>query len=87
MDWRALVAAIVIELGLVGVAAVLGPDGPPGIVSWALHLPGVLLIFYPPGGHHFLLRAAAGVLLQVGLWYLLLAKLRGWPHGGHRAPA
>lgn len=76
MDWLALGTAVVVELALLGLAAFGGPHGALGAAPWMAQLPGILLVLYPPGGAYFGVRVAAGALVQVALWYLLLSLLR-----------
>ena len=87
MDWRALGCAVVLELGLLGLAAFGGPHGTLGVVPWMLQFPGILLVLLPSGGDYFLLRAAAAALVQTGLWYLVLAALRRRRRRSRRVPA
>jgi hypothetical protein len=76
LDRRALGYAILIEASLLALAAFGGPHGQFGGLPWALQLPGILLVLYPPGGTLFLLRVAMAAVLQVGLWYLILSRFR-----------
>lgn len=76
IDWLALGMAVVVELLLLGLAAFGGPHGALGAAPWMAQLPGILLVLYPPGGSHFAFKVAAGALLQVALWYMVLSLLR-----------
>jgi hypothetical protein len=76
IDWRALSYALILELVLLGLAAFGGPHGALGAVPWALQLPGIFLVFYPPGGEYFAARVAAAALFQLGLWYLVIRVVR-----------
>jgi hypothetical protein len=66
--WKLAGLAIVIEAALVVAAAFGGPHGALGGWPWFLQLPGILLVLYPPGGEHFVLRVGVMVLVQVVLW-------------------
>ena len=76
MDWRSLGYAAMIEAALLALAAFGGPHGALGAAPWVLQLPGLLLALYPTGGDWFLARVAAAALVQLGLWYLVVAAVR-----------
>ncbi len=75
INWLALILAIVIEGVLVVLAVFGGPHGALGGAPWVLQLPGILIVLFVPGEGGFLWRVAAMVIVQVGLWYALLALL------------
>jgi hypothetical protein len=77
--WKLAGLAVVIEAVLVVAAAFGGPHGTLGGWPWALQLPGILVVLYPPGGEHFVLRVGVMALVQVTIWYVLLrAARRAW---------
>jgi hypothetical protein len=61
---------------LLVLAAFGGPHGELGATPWVLQLPGILLVLVVPGDEGFLWRIAAMAIVQVGLWYWLLAFVR-----------
>jgi len=74
--WKVATLAVVIEAALVVTAAFGGPHGALGGWPWLLQLPGILLVLYPPGGEHFILRVGVMALVQVSIWYVLLTTAR-----------
>jgi hypothetical protein len=75
-DGRALIIAIALELVLLILAAFGGPHGALGGLPWVLQLPGILLVFVVPGESWFVWRVVVGALVQVALWYALIAFVR-----------
>lgn len=49
-------------------------DGAP----WVLQMPGILLVLFLPGSGGFVWRVAGMVVVQLVLWYGLIAALRRW---------
>jgi hypothetical protein len=78
LDWPALGYAILIEAALAGLATFGGPHGALGAVPWMLQLPGILLVFFVPGSAGFGWRVGGMVLVQVAMWYALMAAGRRW---------
>lgn len=76
LDRRALVLAIVVEGVLGALAAFGGPHGALGALPWTLQLPGILLVFFGGGEAWFWWRVAGMILIQVALWYAVIAVLR-----------
>jgi hypothetical protein len=75
-SWKLVALAISIEAVLVVAAAFGGPHGELGGWPWALQLPGILLVFYPPGGNYFLVRVGVMALVQALIWYAVLKAAR-----------
>lgn len=86
VDLPALGIAFLVEALLLAAAAFGGPHGALGALPWMLQLPGILLVLHPPGGAHFPLRVAALLLVQLALWYLVVAGVRR-ARRRRRAPA
>lgn len=60
--------------GLLLVAAAHGgPHGALGGWPWIAQFPGILLVLTGTGESQFLWRAGAGAVIQLVLWYLLIA--------------
>ena len=72
-DRRALGCAVGLEAVLTGLAALGGPHGTLGAWPWTLQLPGILLVFFIPGSEHFLWRVGGMFLIQIVLWYGIMA--------------
>jgi hypothetical protein len=75
-DWLAFCLAVIIEALLTGLAAFGGPHGTLGSVPWMLQLPGILVVFMVPGPLGFVWRVGAMVLIQLTLWYFIIALFR-----------
>jgi hypothetical protein len=75
-DWPALGWAILIETILTWLAAFGGPHGTLGAAPWVLQLPGIMLVLFVPGSGGFVWRVAGMVVVQIVLWYGLIAALR-----------
>jgi hypothetical protein len=75
----ALGYAVLIESALLVLAAFGGPHGGLGAVPWVLQLPGIVLVLYPTGGSHFMLRVIGMFLIQLALWYAVISALRRRP--------
>ena len=73
--WKVAGLAVVIEALLVVAAAFGGPHGTLGGWPWALQLPGILAVLYPPGGGHFILRVGVMAVVQTLIWFLVLRTL------------
>lgn len=80
VDLPALGIAFVVESLLLVAAAFGGPHGTLGALPWMLQLPGIVLVLWPPGGAHFPLRVALLLLVQLALWYLVVAAIRRRRH-------
>ena len=76
VDLGALAIAFLIEALLLAAAAFGGPHGTLGALPWTLQLPGILFVLWPPGGALFPLRVALLLLVQLALWYVVVAGIR-----------
>ena len=81
LDRRALGYAILVEGVLIFLAAFGGPYGQLGFLPWILQLPGIVLVLFLPGETWFLWRIVGMGLVQVVLWYALIAIVRRWRRG------
>ena len=78
VDAHALMYAILLEIALIVLAAFGGPHGQLGAIPWTLQLPGILLIMFGKGEAGFLWRVAGIFVIQVTVWYFILAFVRRW---------
>jgi hypothetical protein len=78
VNFRALAAAVAIELALLVLAAFGGPHGTLGAVPWMLQLPGILAVVAVPGPRWFAARVVVMATVQTALWALLLAGVGRW---------
>ena len=74
--WKVAALAVVIEAVLVVAAAFGGPHGTLGGWPWAMQIPGILLVLYPPGGELFLLRVGAMAVVQTFIWFVVIRSIR-----------
>ena len=85
-DGRAFVYSLGVASALATAAVFGGPYGRLGAIPWILNLPGILVIFGIRTERFFLGRVALAVVIQVAVWYVIIALARRrWRHS--RAPA
>lgn len=73
--WKIAGLAVAIETLLVVAAAFGGPHGTLGAWPWALQVPGILAVLYPPGGEQFIARVSVMATVQTLIWFLVLRTL------------
>jgi len=71
--YRRLLVAVLTTGALAASAAFGGPHGSLGVVPWLLNLPGILLVVAVPSDAFVPVRLAAGLLVQVVVWYSVLS--------------
>lgn len=76
LDRGALGMAVLVEFVLFVLAVFGGPHGALGAWPWMLQVPGILLIYAIPGQSFFPWRVAAGVCVQIAVWYVVFLLLR-----------
>lgn len=76
IHYRRLLIAVLISAALATSVAFGGPHGSLGVVPWLMNVPGILLLVALPGDAFVPVRLAAGFLMQVAVWYMVLSARR-----------